>query len=205
MPDLDYRFDKYTEEYQSEELERIRLFARESPPSGPVSLEIGTNRGRFLKAIARRHPDRYFLGVEWTPSLAETAKKRLERASVDNADVLAADAKHVLPVVIDDGQLRELFLLYPDPWWKTRHRKRRVIQPEFLDLLAEKMCSRAPLWIRTDVGPFADDMRQLLDEHRAFEPMDIFEIPIEPLPRSTRERHVVESGIPVHLVYYVRR
>lgn len=203
-PNPDYRFDKYTEEYQSRELERVREYARTCELPEKVSLEIGTNRGRFLTGLAEQFPERYFLGIEWTKSLAETAKGRLERNEVTNADVLYADANHVLPTVIDDGQVRELFLLYPDPWWKTRHHKRRVIQPEFLDLLAPKMAPGAKVWIRTDVGTFADEMRETLDEHPRFKPMDIFDIPLEPFPRSTRERHVIKNGIPVHILYYER-
>ncbi len=205
MPNLDYRFDKYTEEYQSDELEHVREFAREHPLPERVSMEIGTNRGRFLRDMAQRNPERYYLGIEWTNSLADTAQERLERAEVDNAVVLRADANHVLPVVIDDGQLDELFLLYPDPWWKKRHHKRRVIQPAFLDLLSAKMKPGGKLWIRTDVGTFADDMRETIDAHPDFRPMDVFDIPLEPFPRSTRERHVIESGIPVHLVYYEKK
>lgn len=204
MPDLDYRFDKYTEKYQADELERIREFARSESLPERVTLEVGTNRGRLLRALAERHPDRYFLGVEWTQSLCETAQRRLERAGVVNADVLCADARHVLPVVIDAGQLDEVFVFYPDPWWKRRHRKRRIIQPTFVDLLADKMGPDGKLWIRTDVGPFADDMREVLDDHPSFRPVDIFEAPMQPFPRSTRERHVISKGIPVHLVYYER-
>ncbi len=203
MPNPDYRFDKYTEEYQAAELERVRAYARQAHLPAQVSMEIGSNRGRFSSELAGRHPERYYLGVEWS-SLAKNARSRLKRDGVDNADVLAADANHVLPLVIDDGQLAELFLLFPDPWWKKRHRKRRVIQPAFLDLLAQKMACGGKLWIRTDVGPFADDMRETLAAHPAFEPVDVFDYPIEPFPRSTRERHVISNGIPVHTLYYER-
>lgn len=205
MPNLDYRFDKYTEEYQSDELARVREFAGEVQLPEQVSIEIGSNRGRFIKGLAERFPDRYFLGIEWTKSLADAAKGRLERNGIGNARVMQADANHVLPVVIDDAQVRELFLLFPDPWWKTRHRKRRVIQPEFLDLLAPKMIEDGNLWIRTDVGTFADDMREILDAHEAFEPLDVFDYPLEPFPRSTRERHVIQAGIPIHTLYYKKR
>jgi tRNA (guanine-N7-)-methyltransferase len=204
VPDLDYRFDKYTEEYQADELARVREFARSHPLADRICLEIGTNRGRFLSEMAERSPEQFFLGVEWTASLAETAKARLERRGVDNAAVIQADANHVLPVVVDPGQLSDVFVLYPDPWWKKRHRKRRVIQPAFLDMLAPRMTSGGRLWIRTDVGTFADDMRQTLDAHEAFAAMDIFDIPSQPFPRSTRERHVIGFGLPVHLLYYVR-
>jgi tRNA (guanine-N7-)-methyltransferase len=204
VANLDYRFDDHIETYQAPELERIRSFARSKTLPDQVSLEIGTNRGRFLSELARRFPDRYFLGVEWT-SLAANARSRLKRDGVENADVLAADANHVLPILIDDGQLREVFLLFPDPWWKMRHRKRRVIQPEFLDLIARKMPSGGRLWIRTDVGTFADDMREIIAAHQEFEPVDVFEFPLEPFPRSTRERHVIRGGIPIHTIYYQRK
>lgn len=204
VTNLDYRFDEYTEKYQAPELARIREFAREKSLPDQVSLEIGTNRGRFLSELARRNPQRYYLGVEWT-ALAHNARSRLKRDGVSNADVLAADANHALPILLKDGQLREVFLLFPDPWWKLRHRKRRVIQPDFLNLIAQKMPPGANLWIRTDVGTFADDMREVLRAHPEFKPLDLFDFPAEPFPRSTRERHVIRAGIPIHSIYYQRR
>lgn len=203
MANLDHRFDDYIEKFQAAELARIREFGAKTVLPAMISLEIGTNRGRFLSAMARRHPERYYLGVEWT-SLAHNARARLKQDGVTNADVLAADVNHVLPLLVDDGQLRELFLLFPDPWWKIRHRKRRIIQPDFLDLIAQKMPPGGTIWIRTDVGTFADDMRDTLAAHPMFKPLDVFAYPLEPFPRSTRERHVVRAGIPVHTIYYQR-
>jgi len=204
VANLDFRFDAITEKFQSAELERIRAFGRANPLPDEVSLEIGTNRGRFLSELAQRFPERYFLGSEWT-MLAKNARARLQRDGVTNADVLAADANNLLPILFDDGQLRDLFLLFPDPWWKIKHRKRRVIQPEFLDLIATKMRPGGHIWIRTDVGTFADDMREILAAHPAYKPVDVFDFPLAPFPRSTRERHVIRGGIPIHTIYYQRR
>jgi tRNA (guanine-N7-)-methyltransferase len=204
MPNLDYRFDKYTEEYDSDELERIREFARTVELPDRVSIEVGANRGKFLSKLANAAPDKTFIGVEWQGKLAGIARRRVERRDATNAYVLHADINHVLPVVFDDGQVEELFLMYPDPWWKTRHRKRRVIQPDFLDLLAPKMAPGGKLWCRTDVGTFADDMRETLDEHPAFAAVPLEAIPHEPLPQSTREKHVIRMGLPVHVLYYER-
>jgi tRNA (guanine-N7-)-methyltransferase len=202
MPNLDYRFDKYTEQYDSDELERVREFARTVELPARVSLEVGTNRGKFLSKLANASPEKTFLGIEWQGKLAGIAQRRVDRRDAENAYVLHADVNHVLPVVFDDGQIEEFFLMYPDPWWKTRHRKRRVIQPDFLDLLAPKMSDGAKVWIRTDVGTFADDMRQTLDEHPDFAPVDLEDIPSQPFPHSTREKHVIRMGLPVHVLYY---
>lgn len=203
MANLDFRFDDITEKFQAHELERIRAFGQSKALPAEVSLEIGTNRGRFLSELARQFPDQYFLGAEWT-ALAKNARSRLKRDGVENADVLAADANHLLPILLDDGQLRDLYLLFPDPWWKIKHRKRRVIRPEFLDLIATKMRPGGHIWIRTDVGTFADDMREILSAHPDFTPLDVFDFPLAPFPRSTRERHVIRGGIPIHTIYYRR-
>lgn len=204
MPDLDYRFDPITEEHVARQLTEIRDFARDVALPDQLTLEIGSNRGRFIRALAQRHPDRTFLGVEMRFKYVETAREELADAEVSNAWVLCADVNHVLPIVIDDGQLTDVFLLYPDPWWKRQHRTRRVIQPGFLDRLAPKMAAGGKLWIRTDVGPFADDMRDILVDHPEFEPVHPEDYPDEPFPRSTREKHVIREGIPVNLVYFQR-
>ena len=204
MPNLNLRFDSVIEEHYDWQLAEIRAFAAAMGQPDWLGVEIGTNRGKFLAALAKAHPERCYLGVELRKAWAEVAQRRLERSRVSNAQVLRADANHVLPIVADDGQLDELFLLFPDPWWKARHHKRRIIQPEFLDLLARKMRSGGHLWIRTDVGPLADDMRQTLVAHPHFEPLPLTEYPRKPFPRSTRERHVVRQGMPIHTLYWRR-
>lgn len=204
MPDLDHRFDDITEHYSSRMLAEIRRFARDVELPARVMLEIGTNRGRFLLPLAKQFPDRVALGIEIRNKYARLARRDLVKAGVTNAHVLAADAALALPIVIDDGQLTDVFVLYPDPWWKKRHQKRRVIRPDLLDLLHAKMAEGANLWVRTDVGPLADDMRDTLTEHPGFEPLPPDEYPLEPFPRSTRERKWVADHNPVHLVYFRR-
>lgn len=204
MADLDLRFDEYTEQYDSKMLERIRTYAREHPLPDRVSVEVGSNRGRFLAQLAEIRPDSFCLGIEIKRSLTRKARKRVRRAGVSNADVICADINLALPILFDDGQIQELFLLYPDPWWKKRHRKRRVIQAEFLDILAPKMAKHGKLWIRTDVGPFADEMRDVLLDHGDFTAMVPDEFPVEPFPITTRERYSFRDEIPANLVYFKR-
>lgn len=155
--------------------------------------------------MAQQFPDRVALGIEIRNKYAKLARRDLEKANVDNAYVLAADAALALPILIDDGQISDVFVLYPDPWWKKKHRKRRVIRPDFLDLLARKMESGGHVWVRSDVGPLADDMRDTLLAHPEFEPLPPEEFPVQPFPRSTRERKWVAAHNPVNLVYFRRK
>lgn len=205
MVDLDFRFDEVTEKYSGRTLERVREFARETELDGPMALEIGSNRGRFLLGLAQKRPDLLHLGVELRRKYARSATKRIKRAGIDNAHVLCADANLVVPIVANDGQIHEFYLVCPDPWWKSRHEKRRIIQPEFLDLMERKMAPGGRLYIRTDVGTLADWMREHLDEHPAFEPLSPESFPVEPFPRSTRERHIMGYGMPMFPLYYVRK
>lgn len=205
MPDLDLRFDDITEQYSRRELEEARRFARDEPLPDAVMLEIGSNRGRFLLQLARANPDAFAVGIEIRHKYARLARRDLEKAGITNARVIAADAALALPIVMDDGQITDVFVLYPDPWWKKKHRKRRVIREDLLDLLARKMRPGGHLWIRTDVGPLADDMRETLLLHDAFEPLPPEEFPVTKFPRSTRERKWIADQNPINLVYFRRR
>lgn len=202
MADLNFTFDDTTEEYYDRMLADIREFARNTPLPDKLSLEIGSNKGKFLHGLAQQHPDKYFVGVELRAKYARMANNAYARDNINNAHVLRADANLALPILVDDGQLEELFLLYPDPWWKKRHRKRRIIQPDFLDMMSVKMAPGGKLWIRTDVGPLANDMRSVLNEHPNFRPTSYDEYPMQAFPKS--ERDVVTQGknMPVQVIYY---
>src|SRR5690554_4454475 len=186
-------------------LTRIRHFATERPLPERVSLEIGSNRANFLRQLAQRNPERFYLGIEWRKKYVDFGKVNLLEHGVKNADLLQADATMAIPILLEEGQLSELFILFPDPWWKKRHRKRRIIQDETLDLFASKMHPGAMLWLRTDVGTLADDFREVLDAHPEFDLLPFEKMPTEPFPRTTREVNILRKGLPVHTLYYVRR
>lgn len=205
MADLDLRFDDITEQYFDRQLAEIREFARSHPLPDAVSMEIGSNKGKFIRGLARANPDRYYLGIEIRRKWARMANKSYEREGLSNAHVMHADANLAVPVLLDDGQLHELFVLYPDPWWKARHRKRRVIRTESLDLLARKMAPGGKLWIRTDVGSLANDMRADLNAHPEFEPTQLSEYPLTPFPYSERDDVTITNELPVQLLYYTRK
>ena len=205
MPDLTLRFDDITEEFSDRMLAHIRDFARGTPLPQALTVEIGSNRGKFIEGLALRHPDRFFLGIELRAKYVQQANARYARLGLTNALILRADANLAMPILFDDGQLTELFALYPDPWWKKRHRKRRIIRPESLDLLARKLRPGGKLWVRTDVGPLANDMRATLNAHPEFEPTPLEQHPLDPFPYSERDTRSIRMGMPVQLLYYTRR
>lgn len=205
MADLDLRFDDITEQYSSKPLAELRDYARTTTLPARLSMEIGSNKGQFLRGLARKNPEKFYLGVELRRKWANQANHSFEKEGIDNAHILSADAFLALPILVDAGQLEELFVLYPDPWWKVRHRRRRVIQTDNLDLLSEKMCSGANLWVRTDVGPLANDMRADPNAHPDFEPLPLEAYPLDPFPYSERDTLTIKKSLPVQLLYYRKR
>lgn len=205
MADLEFRFDKLIEEHEAFHLERMRTFARNQALPPDLVVEIGSNRGLFLSRLARQWHDRTLLGIEWRKKYVDWGNETLAMEGIQNASFLQGDANLALPIVADNGQIADVFILFPDPWWKKRHRKRRIIQPHFLDLLGRKMSAGGHLWIRTDVGPLADDMRSIIDQHPAFELLPWEEMPVEPFPRTTREEKIIRKRLPIHTLYYRRR
>lgn len=205
MADLTHRFDPVIEENYAFYLQGIRDFARENPLPQELAVEIGSNRGLFLSRLARAWPERFHLGIEWRMKYVRWGNELLEEEGIENALLLQADANLALPILCDDGQIADLFVLFPDPWWKKKHRKRRIIQPEFLDLLAKKIRPQGTLWIRTDVGSLADDMMEIVDAHPEFEHIPWDQMPREPFPRTTREEKILRKRLPVHTLYYRRR
>jgi tRNA (guanine-N7-)-methyltransferase len=125
------------------------------PGAREVWLEIGFGGGEHLAGQAAIHPDVLFLGAE--PFLDGQAKlvSQVEREGLTNVRIHPGDARDLLAALPDEVAAR-VFILFPDPWPKTRHHKRRLIQPEFLTELARKMRPGAAMRFATDVADYAD-------------------------------------------------
>jgi tRNA (guanine-N7-)-methyltransferase len=133
-------------------------FGREAP----LILEIGSGVGETIAAVDR--PDANILGVEvWVPGIADTLG-RLAAAGRSNVRMLSIDAVWLLRERIDPGSLAELWLMFPDPWHKARHNKRRIVQPSFADLVTDRLADEGIWRLATDWEPYADHMLEVLDE-----------------------------------------
>ncbi|MEM0942326.1 MAG: tRNA (guanosine(46)-N7)-methyltransferase TrmB [Pseudomonadota bacterium] len=122
-------------------------------PGRELWLEIGFGGGEHMLAMAKAHPEVQLLGAE--PFINGVAKllSAIERAGVSNLAVTDQDARHVLDV-LPAGSVARCFLLYPDPWPKKRHWKRRFVNPENLEQLARAMAPGALLHIATDIEDY---------------------------------------------------
>ena len=145
---------RYGIEYREEPLALPALFDRDAP----CTLEIGFGNGANLAALARAHPERNYLGVEVHRPGVGRLLLSLEQQRLGNIRVICHDAVEVLERQIAPGSLAEILILFPDPWPKKRHHKRRLIQPQFVALIERALCPDGMLKLATDWQPYALEM-----------------------------------------------
>ncbi len=171
------------------------------PGEGPLELDVGFGRGRSLLERAGSHPEVRVIGVELKAKWATKVEARCEALGLANARALRADVRELLARAGPEGCLARVYLHFPDPWWKKRHGKRRVLGGELLDRLALLLAPGGELFVQTDVEERAEDYARLLEEHPAFEPARAGGFAIDENPfgaRSNREVRAEEDGLPVY-------
>jgi tRNA (guanine-N7-)-methyltransferase len=130
------------------------------PTAAPVELEVGSGKGLFLATTSAARPDRNFLGVEIAAGYARLCAGRLAAAGATNARIVHGDATRLVRDLVPAGCLAAVHVYFPDPWWKARHRKRRVLSETFLRAVARVLEPGAELHVWTDVEEY---FRETLD------------------------------------------
>jgi tRNA (guanine-N7-)-methyltransferase len=132
--------------------------------SAPLVVEIGSGVGESLTALAGARPSYDVLAFEvWRPGVAG-ALWRLEEAGVDNVRLISVDAVWSMRHLFAPGSITELWTFFPDPWPKTRHHKRRLVQPAFVHDAATALTEGGVWRLATDWVEYADAMRAALDD-----------------------------------------
>jgi len=146
---------------------RIRweqIFRRKAP----IKVEIGFGNGAFLTEMAQRQPGINFVGLEVYKKGIKKAIKRIQRAGLTNVRVIRVEASASLPKLFSAGEIAEIFINFPDPWPKRRHRKRRLITPSFVDTLHHLLEDGGKVYLATDFAEYAEEIRQRFLEHGGF-------------------------------------
>ncbi|MBU0744112.1 MAG: tRNA (guanosine(46)-N7)-methyltransferase TrmB [Gammaproteobacteria bacterium] len=125
-------------------------------------LEIGFGNGETIFSLAQKYPKQDFIGIEvYKPGVASLLAL-LHKQPLDNIKIYNEDAILVLEKCIPDNSLDKVLILFPDPWPKKRHNKRRLIQPDFVKLLQKKLKSQGILHIATDWEDYANHIETVL-------------------------------------------
>ena len=164
----------------------------------PRVLEIGFGKGEVLIALAETNPDTDFIGIEvYLPGIGALLNK-VKTKALSNIRIIHGDAVEVVPQYFTDHCLNKILILFPDPWPKKRHHKRRLIQTSFVDMLADKLCPGGILHLATDWDDYAAEMRAAVVESNRYQKMDI----PSPRPMTVFEQRGKALSHPIHDMQY---
>jgi tRNA (guanine-N7-)-methyltransferase len=177
-------------------------------PGQPLHLDIGCAKGQFLRQMAQMRPEWNFLGLEIRQSLVAQANLWRHELGLTNLYYLFCNANPSLRLLLQPESLQGVTIQFPDPWFKRRHQKRRLVQPELVRDLATCIRVGGFLFIQSDVEMVAEEMRDRLTAHPAFMMQGDPEswLPENPLPVATeRELATLALGQTVYRALFLRR
>jgi len=169
----------------------VAIFQQEAKTM-PITLEIGFGKGRSLLDYAETHPDRLVVGVEVRRTLCNHLMRRVLKRKKTNIRVVLGDCRYLLPILFPEPGIDEVFLLFPDPWWKKRHAKRRY-GVKFFKMLAGRMKPGALLVIKSDVNEYLKHLIRAVNESGAFESGAV----PEDMAWTNREHRLRDNDLPV--------
>ncbi len=149
---------KYLLPYTAEPMDFARAFDRQAP----TVLEIGFGMGEASAHIAGVLPDTNFLCCEVHEPGVGALLKRIGDHQLENIRILRHDAVEVIDNMLPLGSLSGIHIFFPDPWHKTRHHKRRLIQPALVNKLADRLAPSGYLHCATDWQPYAEQMMEVI-------------------------------------------
>jgi tRNA (guanine-N7-)-methyltransferase len=174
--------------------------------SGPIELDIGFGRGLSLFERAATSPESRIIGIEVKTKLAYKVNEQLKKRDLQNVTILCGDAREILKRAEPAGSVQRVALHFPDPWWKKRHDKRRVIGEALLTELARLMKPAGQLFIQSDVEHRAEQYVAELRSVAGFTlASDSGYVDANPFDaRSNREKRAIEDGLPIWRILATR-
>ena len=162
---LDELLPRYGIPYSPAPLDLDREFGR----AAPRVLEIGFGNGDTLVELAAARPEADFVGVEVHPPGVGHCLLEVASRGLANVRVIVHDAVEVLSQQLAPASLDEVLLYFPDPWPKKRHHKRRIVQPAFAALVADRLKPGGSFRLATDWEPYAAWMLEVIGASPAYE------------------------------------
>jgi tRNA (guanine-N7-)-methyltransferase len=178
-------------------LDLEKIFGR----SAPLHVDLGCGDGAFLCAKAGRMPEKNFLGVERLLRRVRSAtRKGASRTGgkIDNVRVLRQETGFVVRHLLPPSSVEAFYLLFPDPWPKRRHHRRRIVTPEFLRALAEALENQGTIHIATDQRDYFEQIARLAEQSNDFEIVDLTASPARTFPATTFENKYTSAGAPIY-------
>jgi tRNA (guanine-N7-)-methyltransferase len=163
--------------------------------AGPLEIDIGCGDGAFLVARAVQFPERNFLGLEKLGGRIRRGCKKTARLGLTNVRFLRIESGYAMQYLLPPGAAEIVHLLFPDPWPKSKHRRRRIVTPDFLALVHRVLQPGGRFRIATDQQNYFGKIRDLISPATFVE--SILR-PEETFPITTFEKHFLAEGAPIY-------
>ncbi len=173
----------------------------------PLSLDLGSGQGEYLLGMAQRYPDRNFLGLEIRAPLVEYSNRCCQELGLTNLYYLFCNINQTLPGLLSPGQVEEVTIHFPDPWFKRRQHKRRLVNRELVHTLSLLLVAGGRVLVQSDVLDTAKSILKEFDAHDQFANLagkgsftDAYpdHIPTE------REEWAIRKGRPIYRMVFTR-
>ena len=172
-------------------------------PEQPLVLEIGCGIGDFILPLATSRPDVNFLAIDiYNQGCLKTCRK-IDAAGRDNVRVMRIEARHLIARYLDPWSLAAIYINCPDPWPKKRHRERRLVNADFLEVVRFALKPGGELFFASDVADYAEEVSALIVAQCGFIRLtpEPYCIELQPdYPISKYMRRFLELGQPIHFV-----
>ena len=173
----------------------------------PLALEIGLGKDPHLARCAEQNPGILHIGIEYSRKKMDKVLSKAIRQGVENLRLLVADATKVVGPLFPAESLQHAYILFPDPWPKKRHAKKRLVQHSLISTVVEKLAPGAEFELRTDDPDYKDQFVEVLSAQSQLE--NLQDVPYSHTPRDP-ETHVptlfeskfVKRGRKIHYFYY---
>ena len=177
-----------------------------------LHLDIGCAAGEFLFDLALVNRNWNYLGIEIREKLVKTAKLRVKEREIKNLYFLFGNANNILnnfqgKLILQN--VKSISFNFPDPWFKKRHNKRRVIQPEFINILSNSLQKGSFIFIKTDVKDLFDYMDCTISDNLSFKEIDkqVFNYSKSFNPdkvQTNREKYVIVNKLDIFESIYIK-
>jgi len=175
--------------------------------TNPIKLEIGFGMGNFLIEMAAKEPASNFIGIDFYHKGIRKLMARIKKLQLENIRVVYGDIRSKISILFKDKELNTIYINFPDPWPKKRHIKRRLIKPEFIKQLAQKLSCEGITYLATDSENYAHEMLEYFNAETLFQNIDgqrgFLKERID-LPKTKYEKNFINAGEKIFYLEYVR-
>lgn len=166
------------------------------PSSAPWEVELGFGKGRFMLRSALEHPDRNYLGIELVSKYYRLLERRARKQGADNLLVVRGEALYLLSAALPPAFASVLHVYFPDPWPKNKHHKRRLFDPETVDLVMGLLKPGGRLCFATDFLEYGELVYDILKDYPGLT-LQRREAPWPDGARTNYEAKYIEEGRPI--------